>query len=289
MILIADSGSTKTHWVVLSSDIIENEVFTDGINPFYQTESEIQELIQTQLLIKINAVSISSIFFYGAGCSFDEKKAMIRNGLATHFGKIAIEVESDLLGAARGLFQHEQGIACILGTGSNSCYYNGNEIISNVSPLGFILGDEGSGAVLSKIFMADCLKNQVSEEIKAAFFEKYKLTSAEVLENVYKKPFPNRYLAQFAPFLSENIQHPEVRNIVYDSFVAFFERNVQQYFHKELITSFVGSVAFHLRPILAEAALHCGITIGKIEKSPMSGLVVFHKQGRVYINMLTKK
>ncbi len=277
MILLADSGSTKTHWVVLNSDKIENEVFTDGINPFYQTESEIEELIQTQLINKLNDAVVSSIFFYGAGCSFDEKKMMVRNALAIHFGEINIEIESDLLGAARGLFQHEQGIACILGTGSNSCYYNGIEIISNVSPLGFILGDEGSGAVLSKIFMADCLKNQVSEEIKTVFFEKHQLTTAVVLENVYKKPFPNRYLAQFTPFLSENINHPEVRSIVYNSFVAFFERNVQQYFYQKLITSFVGSVAFHLRPILAEAALHCGITIGKIEKSPMTGLMEFHK------------
>lgn len=277
MILIADSGSTKTHWVVLNSDKIENEVFTDGINPFYQSESEIQELIQTQLILKLNAPLVSSIYFYGAGCAFDDKKAMIRNALSSSFGKITIQVESDLLGAALGLFQHKPGIACILGTGSNSCYYNGSEIIINVSPLGFILGDEGSGAVLSKIFVADCLKNQVSEEIKTAFFEKYKLTPAIVLENVYKKPFPNRYLAQFAPFLAENIQHPEVHNIVYNSFVAFFERNVQQYVYQQLETSFVGSVAFHLRDVLTEAALHCGVTIGDIVKSPMSGLVEYHK------------
>lgn len=278
MILIADSGSTKTHWVVLNSDKIENEVFTDGINPFYQTESEIQQLIQTQLINNLNASAVTSIYFYGAGCSFDEKKAMVRNALATHFGKIAIEVESDLLGAARGLFQDKHGIACILGTGSNSCSYDGNSIIENVSPLGFILGDEGSGAVLSKIFMADCLKNQVSETIKKSFFDKYQLTPAVVLENVYKKPFPNRYLAKFTPFLSENIQLPEVRKIVYNSFVAFFERNVQQYAFQELATSFIGSVAFHLRPVLQEAAMHCGITIGKIEKSPMSGLVEYHKK-----------
>lgn len=278
MILIADSGSTKTHWVVLNSDKIENEVFTDGINPFYQSEAEIKDLIQTQLVDRLNAAEVSSIFFYGAGCSFDEKKAMVRNALLAHFGKIRIEVESDLLGAARGLFQHEEGIACILGTGSNSCYYNGSKIISNVSPLGFILGDEGSGAVLSKLFMADCLKNQISTEIRTTFFEKYQLTPAVVLENVYKKPFPNRYLAQFAPFLSENIQHSEVRSIVYNSFVTFFERNVQQYAYQQLATSIIGSVAFHLRSVLDEAALHCGITIGKIEKSPMSGLVEFHKK-----------
>jgi N-acetylglucosamine kinase-like BadF-type ATPase len=262
---------------VINSDKIENEVFTDGINPFYQTESEIKQLIQTQLINNLNASTVTSIYFYGAGCSFDEKKAMVRNALATHFGKIAIEVESDLLGAARGLFQDKQGIACILGTGSNSCSYDGNSIIENVSPLGFILGDEGSGAVLSKIFIADCLKNQVSEAIKTSFFDKYQLTPAIVLENVYKKPFPNRYLAKFTPFLSENIQHPEVRNIVYNSFVAFFERNVQQYAFQELTTSFIGSVAYHLRPALEEAAMHCGITIGKIEKSPMSGLVEYHK------------
>ena len=276
MILIADSGSTKTQWAVVDNGHIEFEVFTSGINPFYQTQSDIQELIDTQLISELNTTDIEAIYFYGAGCAFEEKNALVRNALRTHFANAKIEINSDLLGAARSLFQHSKGIACILGTGSNSCYYNGSEIESNVSPLGFILGDEGSGAVLSKRFVADCLKNQVSEELKQSFLSKYDLSPATVLENVYKKPFPNRYLAQFTPFLSANLQQPEVSNLVLSSFIDFFERNVQQYDYKNLPTSFVGSVAHYFKPTLAAAAAQCSINLHTIQKSPIEGLVRFH-------------
>jgi len=277
MILIADSGSTKTHWTVVNGGVIENEVFTEGINPFYQTETEILHLLQSQLVFCIDVGTVSQIYFYGAGCSFDEKKAMVRNALSVCFGKIIIEVESDLLGAARGLFQYKSGIACILGTGSNSCNYDGKTIVNNVSPLGFILGDEGSGAVLSKVFVADCLKNQISEEIITAFFERYKLTPALILENVYKKPFPNRYLAQFAPFLSENIELPAVQTIVKNGFAAFFERNISQY-PINLEIGFVGSVAYHLSDVLKNVADEQNYKVSTIVKSPMEGLIQYHTQ-----------
>jgi N-acetylglucosamine kinase-like BadF-type ATPase len=261
--------------LVENSKIIQR-IFTKGINPFYQTDSEIRFEIEQNLAPQIQNLLIDNIYFYGAGCSFPEKKAMVINALGHVFANTLIEVQSDLLGAARGLLLNNEGVACILGTGSNSCHYNGNEIVSNVSPLGYMLGDEGSGAVLSKIFVADCLKNQVSEKTKNAFFEKYELTPATIMENVYKKPFPNRYLAQFTPFLSENINQKEIYNVVYKSFVDFFERNVQQYPYQELETSFVGSVAFHLKEVLESAAEQCGVKIGKIMKSPMEGLIKYH-------------
>jgi N-acetylglucosamine kinase-like BadF-type ATPase len=276
MILIADSGSTKTDWCLVENGKIIQRIFTKGINPFYQTDSEIRFEIEQNLAPQLQGFDIDRIFFYGAGCSFPEKKAMVSNALGYVFIHTLIEVQSDLLGAARGLLLNNEGVACILGTGSNSCHYNGNEIVSNVSPLGYMLGDEGSGAVLSKIFVADCLKNQVSEKTKNAFFEKYELTPATIMENVYKKPFPNRYLAQFTPFLSENINQKEIYNVVYKSFVDFFERNVQQYPYQELETSFVGSVAFHLKEVLESAAEQCGVKIGKIMKSPMEGLIKYH-------------
>lgn len=276
MMLIADSGSTKTDWCVVEGGKIVSQIFTKGINPFYQTEQEIKFELEQSLIPQIKTSDISSVFFYGAGCSFPEKKAMVSNALGQFFKGTPIEVQSDLLGAARGLLLRNEGIACILGTGSNSCYYNGNEVISNVSPLGYMLGDEGSGAVLSKMFVADCLKNQTSESIKNIFFEKYQLTPAIILENVYKKPFPNRYLAQFTPFLSENINQIEVYNVVYKGFVSFFERNVMQYPYQQFDTSFIGSVAYHFKSVLEDAAKHCGVTVGKIEKSPMHGLVEFH-------------
>lgn len=276
MILIADSGSTKTDWCLVENGVVVQQIFTKGINPFYQTETEIKFEIEQHLLPQMQSSEVEKVFFYGAGCSFPEKKAMVSNSLGNSFTNTMIEVQSDLLGAARSLLLDNKGIACILGTGSNSCFYDGNEITSNISPLGFILGDEGSGAVLSKVFIADCLKNQVSESLKKVFFDKYELTPALILENVYKKPFPNRYLAQFTPFLSENINQREVYNVVYNGFVSFFERNVKQYSYRDNTTSFVGSVAYHLRSALDDAAKNCGITIGKVVKSPMVGLVEYH-------------
>lgn len=222
MILIADSGSTKTDWRLISEKEEVKSVSTPGINPFYQTEEEIENQISTLLYPELMGFSVKKIFFYGAGCAFEDKKQIVKNAISVSFPKAQIEIESDLLAAARGLFLKEKGIACILGTGSNSCFYDGKNIIHNVSPLGFILGDEGSGAVLGKKFAADCLKNQLPEKLKDKFLKQYDLTPAQIIESVYKKPFPNRFLAQFTRFLSENIAEPSIYNIVFDSFTEFF-------------------------------------------------------------------
>jgi N-acetylglucosamine kinase-like BadF-type ATPase len=276
MILIADSGSTKTHWCVIKNSVPLKHIFTNGINPFYQTEDEITRDLELSLIPELTDLNIEQIFFYGAGCSFPEKKAIVSNALGHHFKNITIEVQSDLLGAARSLFGHKQGIACILGTGSNSCFYNGKEILENVSPLGFILGDEGSGAVLGKTLIADCLKNQLPTEIKDKLLSQYKLTPAFILENVYKKPFPNRFLAKFCPFLLENIEKPSIYNIVYNSFDAFFVRNINQYPLGNVHVSFIGSVAYYFRDILETVAAEHKTTIGKIEQNPIDGLIEYH-------------
>ena len=160
MVLIADSGSTKTHWCVIENTSIIKNIFTKGINPFYQTEDEITLELELNLLPELKGINIEQIYFYGAGCSLPEKKVLVINALGRYFKEVSREVESDLLGAARSLSLENKGIACILGTGSNSCLYDGKEIVENVSPLGFILGDEGSGAVLGRTFIADCLKNK---------------------------------------------------------------------------------------------------------------------------------
>jgi N-acetylglucosamine kinase-like BadF-type ATPase len=276
MILIADSGSTKTDWCLCKNGEIIQRIQTKGINPFYQSEVEITYEIEHELLPNLSSEMPEKLVFYGAGCSFPDKKVLVANAIGRLFPNIPIEIQSDLLGAARGLLLHKPGIACILGTGSNSCYYDGNEIVDNVSPLGFILGDEGSGASLSKIFVADCLKKQISGELRDEFMTQYNLSPALILESVYKKPFPNRFLAQFTPFLSKNMNNPEVYSIVLKGFEQFFVRNVQQYPYAEFDTSFVGSVAFYFKPVLEKAAENCGITIGKIVKSPMEGLVEYH-------------
>jgi N-acetylglucosamine kinase-like BadF-type ATPase len=276
MILIADSGSTKTHWCLVQSGVVVSEIFTDGINPFYQTDMEITALLDTQLIPKLPSAEIKKIFFYGAGCSFPEKKMMVSLALINFFNDAIIEVQSDLLAAARSLFQHEKGIACILGTGSNSCFYDGYEIAQNVSPLGFILGDEGSGAVLGKLLVADCLKNQVPEWLSEKLLDEYELTPAIILENVYKKPFPNRFLAKFTPFLLEHIEEPAIFNLVYDSFDAFFLRNVMQYPLEDVEVGFVGSIAYYFKDTLEIVASERGIVVSQITQSPMEGLVRFH-------------
>ncbi len=278
MVLIADSGSTKTHWCVVENEAIVTEIFTDGINPFYQTDMEIIELLDNQLIPHLQSVEIDSIYFYGAGCSFPEKKILVSRALVRFFVNSIIEIQSDLLAAARSLFQYEKGIACILGTGSNSCFYDGKEIAANVSPLGFILGDEGSGAVLGKLLVADCLKNQLPESLKQKFLKKYELTPEIILENVYKKPFPNRFLAKFTPFLLEHLDEPAIFNLVFDSFDAFFVRNVMQYPLEDIKVGVVGSIAHYFRDTLEIVAFERGIEISEIVQNPMQGLVKYHRR-----------
>ncbi len=276
MKLIADSGSTRTTWQVSDCSILMKEHSTTGINPFYQTEEEIAQLVSEQLAPAIQQYFIDEIYFYGAGCAFDDKKQMVANALQASFSEARISVESDLLGAARGLFGHENGIACIMGTGSNSCEYDGNTIVKNVSPLGFILGDEGSGAVLGKLFIGDCLKNQLPEWLRDKFMDEYELTPAAILDRVYKKPFPNRFLASFTPFLSANLEEPAIFNLVYDAFDAFIVRNLLQYNTADLPIGFIGSIAWYFRDVLEIAAAEHQLTISTIRQNPVEGLVAFH-------------
>lgn len=276
MILIADSGSTKTHWCLINNGQLKKEIFTNGINPFYQTEEQITAEIAENVLSQIALTEVSSIKFYGAGCSFPDKILMVENALKASYPDALMAVSSDLLAAARGLFAQAAGIACILGTGSNSCYYDGCDIVENVSPLGYILGDEGSGAVLGKLFIADVLKRQLSEELISQFFEETGLAAPQIMEAIYKKPFPNRYLAQFTRFMHANLCNEQVRQLVYRAFCAFFERNVKQYNYEQHKTAIVGSIAFYFQPVLRQAASDCGVELGDILQSPMTGLIAYH-------------
>ena len=183
----------------------------------------------------------------------------------------------DLLAAARALCGKEKGIACILGTGSNSCYYDGEKIVDNVSPLGYILGDEGSGAVLGKLLVGDVLKNQLPKELCDKFLKEYDLDRMKIIEAVYKKPAANRFLASLSPFLNKNIEEPSIHRLVLNAFKAFFVRNIENYEnYKSMPVSFVGSVAYYYRDVLAEAAKALDITIGVVIKSPMEGLLKYH-------------
>jgi N-acetylglucosamine kinase-like BadF-type ATPase len=275
MILIADSGSTKTEWRITDKGKSIKKILTSGMNPYFQNQDEIAKEIEQKLLPEINGFTIEATCFYGAGCATPEKSKLIA-GVIHRYLSCPVEAYSDLMGAARALCGKYPGIACILGTGSNSCFYNGESIVKNIPPLGFILGDEGSGAVLGKELVSDCLKNQLPLHLKDKFFEQYRLTPAIILEQVYKQPFPNRYLAGFSKFLLENIKEPAIYNLVYDSFQRFFIRNVMQYDYREYPIFFTGSVAFYYRDVLIATAESLSLAVGQITQTPMEGLLSYH-------------
>ena len=278
MILIADSGSTKTDWCVVENGQPIQQISTKGINPLFQSEEEISNEIATSLLPQLKTNALDAVYFYGAGCGFPDKIAMVHRAITKHLQiKREVEVNTDMLAVAHGLCQHEAGIACIMGTGSNSCYYDGKQIVSNVSPLGFILGDEGSGAVLGKLLVGDILKNQMTPELKEKFLKQFGLTPADIIDHVYRKPFPNRFLASLSPFLAQNIDEPCIHALVLGSFKSFLKRNVMQYENfRNSKVHFIGSVAFYYKTILAEAAQEMNIQLGTIIKSPMEGLIKYH-------------
>lgn len=276
MKLIADSGSTKTEWRVIEDDRIIKQFSTTGTNPYLQSEDEIREEWELALYPELEKYPIKEIYFYGAGCTFPEKRKMISDIFSTHL-EANIEVFSDLMAAARSLCGHFPGIACILGTGSNSCLYDGVEITQHTPALGFILGDEGSGAALGKRLVSDCLKNQLPPRIIQMFMDQYELTPENVLERVYRRPFANRYLANLSQFLLDNITEPVLRELVLNSFIEFLERNVKQYKGSdEYPIHFTGSVAYFYQSILREATAVVGLYPGQISPSPMKGLIDYH-------------
>ena len=275
MYSIFDSGSTKTEMLLKGENRNETFLFP-GINPFYQTEEEIVALLKEHINEEVPTRKVERLFFYGAGCSFPEKKAIVRNALGKIFTEAEIVVENDLLAASRALFQNERGIACILGTGANSCLYDGKQIVQNVSPLGFILGDEGSGANIGKRFVADCLKGLMPQPLQEAFFTKMQTTAQAVMDNVYKKPFPNRYLASLCRFIYGYRETPYVQELVKDCFSDFFERNILQYPAQNEKLGFVGSIAHYFEKELTEVAESYGFSISIILKQPMEGLNQYH-------------
>jgi len=266
--IIADSGSTKTTWCMCDTHSGRKEyLLTAGINPYYQGEAEILATLEKEF--GASPGEPGYLFFYGAGCTNPTVNEVLYNALGCFFQTSEIEVESDMMAAARSLCGRKAGIACILGTGSNSCSYDGEKIVQNVSPLGFVLGDEGSGGVLGKRLLADVLKKQLPETIIARFFATG-VTREEIMENIYRKPFPNRYAARFTRFIHENLHEPELQNLVKQEFTAFFHRNVFQYPHVvRYRIHFTGSIAWYFQEILREVAVSLGLTVGKIVQDPL--------------------
>lgn len=275
--LIADSGSTKCEWCLINNGK-KKTIYTQGISPYFLSKDDIIVLIQKELLPKLKNVVVDEIYYYGTGLGNINNVKTIKLALKKVFPTTKIEAENDLLAAARGLCGKEKGIACILGTGSNSCYYNGKKIVKNSPGLGYVLGDEGSGAYLGKKVIQHFLYNTFDEELMSKFNATYQTDKIEILEAVYKKPLPNRYLAAFTQFLAENRGHYMIENIIEDGLNEFFFNHLYKYRETwSLPINFVGSVAFGFKDVLQDLCNCYELELGKVLKKPMDGLIIYHQ------------
>jgi glucosamine kinase len=276
--LIADSGATKAEWCLLNNGK-KKILFTQGISPYFLNTGQIGELLTKELVPKIRNVTVEHIYYYGTGCSNIENAKSIKKALGRVFTKAQVNVNTDLMAAARAVCGREKGIACILGTGSNSCYYNGKSIVKNSPGIGYVLGDEGSGAYLGKKVIQYYLYNTYDEDLRARFDAKFVTTASEILDNVYKKPLPNRYLASFTLFLAENRGHYMIENIIEDGLNDFFFQHLCKYNEVwKYPVNFVGSVAYGFKDVIEQLCNSYEFELGTVLKNPMSGLIEFHKK-----------
>ena len=297
MILIADSGGTKTDWTLIYSPYPTRwetvaAFQTQGINPIHQSSDDIRQILGHDLVSQLSTFSRAAlvnsnaletpllsqiqVFFYGSGCTPEHVPTM-KQRLGEVVTMEQIEVHSDLMAAARALCQHEPGIACILGTGANSCLYDGTNIVQNTPALGYILGDEGGGAVLGRLFLNAIFKNPKFAAIRDEYLAKSKLTQADIINKVYREPLANRFLATTSLYIGEHIDNPLLSQLVVDNFRQFFRSNIVPYQHPDLPVHFVGSMADSYPKQLAEAAKAEGFTVGTVMKSPMEGLIAYHQ------------
>jgi glucosamine kinase len=278
--LIADSGATKAEWCLLNNGK-KKTLFTQGISPYFLKTDQIAELVTKELSPNLKNITVDYIYYYGTGCSNSDNARSIKKALTKVFPKSDVSVNTDLMGAARAVCGHEKGIACILGTGSNSCYYNGRSIVRNSPGIGYVLGDEGSGAYLGKKVLQYYLYDTFDEDLRARFDAKFVTTGSEILDNVYKKPLPNRYMASFALFLAENRGHYMIENIVEDGLNDFFFQHLCKYNEVwKYPVHFIGSVAWGFKDVLDQLCHSYEFELGTVIKNPMEGLVKYHKDDR---------
>jgi len=277
MNLVADSGSTKTHWALLDAGIHKKTIHTPGLNPYFHDSESVEAILIADLIPVLVPDHIREIHFYGAGCSTENNNNMLKEAMQIYFRKASVHVYHDILGAARALLGKGEGIACILGTGCNCCYYDGNKIWSRVPSLGFLFGDEGAGSNLGKRLMESYLKGRLPEDLRKEFDRTYNLSLEDYLNAFYNRPFPNRFLASFSDFIAPRQDHPYLHDLVKSSFDAFFEEQVKKYDnYRKLTVSFTGSIAFHYKNILLESAKEQKIKTGIILQSPLEGLIKYH-------------
>ena len=280
MILIADSGGSKTDWRLVFKDGSIEQASTSGFNPYYQPIEDLKKNVQEILLPKIrNGEVVDHIYFYGAGVSSVKNQLTIKSAFLEFFPEAQIEIGWDLLAAARALCGTEAGIACIMGTGSNSCSYDGKNIIDNVANLGWILADEGSGAIIGRKFLVDYLRKKLPVKLAEQFHARFPLTREEFLEKVYQQEKPSAFLASFCKFIFQHLKEPYCYDLIYSSFAEFYENNVMKYEnYQNLKVHFTGSIAFYFSDILRQVANDKGITVKNILEGPIAGLTLYHTQ-----------
>jgi N-acetylglucosamine kinase-like BadF-type ATPase len=277
MVLIADSGSTKTDWALQSASGAVERFHTQGINPVHQNRVLITDILRRELLPQMNPDAVDCVYFYGSGVLPEKESVMIAILQEAFPQAKQVEAHSDLLGAARALCGHNYGIASILGTGANSCLYDGEVIAQNTPALGYILGDEGSGAVLGRRFLNALYKGLLSEKIKADFEAATGLAMANIIDRVYRQPHANRFLASLSEFIHSHLDDEAVREMVIDNFDDFFQKNIVPYNRRDLPVNFVGSIAWHYQSELQASAARQGFTLGTVLQSPIEGLLRFHQ------------
>ncbi|ODS82688.1 MAG: N-acetylglucosamine kinase [Cytophagaceae bacterium SCN 52-12] len=280
-ILIADSGSTKADWLSAKADgMVLAEWNSPGINPFFQDRETISGLMEKEVFPRVSG-SPAAIYFYGAGCADAQSASPVAKSLKDRFPTARVEVESDLLGAARSLCQHQPGIACILGTGSNNCLYDGSQIVGNIGSLGFWMGDEGSGGHLGRQLVVAYLHKELPGDLEEHFAAAYPgVNRMEILNRAYKQPFPNRYFAGYTRFAGAHRSHPFIQDLLRTSFGVFLDKYVLKHPGAQSYpVSFTGSVAWHFREELRAVLEEKGLTFGKIVQKPIGGLAVYHSKG----------
>jgi glucosamine kinase len=282
--VIADSGSTKTDWVLLQDGQAVADVTTQGLNPYYTGQDEIISVVQFEVMPAFNSflnnAVLDEVHFYGSGCSVEQQIALVRQALLVVFSVKEVFVYHDMLGAARALCQQDQGLVCILGTGSNSCFYDGQQITASRPAPGYVLGDEGGGSYLGKQLIRDFIYGNMPQELKSYLAEELSLTIPDIYENVYKRQLPNRYLASFAVFIGQELNgkfESYFYPLVEQSFQSFFDCHVLRYEQAHVVPiNAIGSIAFYFQEMLQVVASNNGCSLGKIVKTPMEGLIHYH-------------
>ncbi|NQX40444.1 BadF-type ATPase [Pedobacter steynii] len=281
MILVADSGSSKTDWMGYSPE--ETISFsTQGINPYFLNAHDIFKLFSKKKEIAAYAEKVKEIYFFGAGCSSPDKVEVISNGISSFFTQAYVSVEHDLIGSAYATCGDQKGLTCILGTGSNISYYDGKNVHSGSHGLGYVLGDEGSGTFFGRKLITSYLYGNMPAELSVIFAQNYQIDKETVVTNLYQKPSPNTYLASISRFMAEHTDHPFILNILREGFQEFVDTNIKDYAnYKSLDCHFVGSIAFYYRDVLREVCLNNQVKVGKIYQKPIEGIYnyILRKEG----------